>query len=80
MRLCACCCRALDMMNNVVAGAKLSGAAVQPGTEASLGYLRVTDQRDKDKDKPPAPAAARSLFACTLEHFAFRVQGSGCLS
>lgn len=41
--------RALDMMNNVVAGAKMTGGFVPAGAEENLGYLRVTESRDKDK-------------------------------
>ena len=42
--------RALDMMNNVVAGAQIVGKYVQEGVQENLQYLKVTEGRSKDKD------------------------------
>ena len=39
--------RALDMMNNVVAGAQIVGNYVQEGVHENLQYLKVTEQRSR---------------------------------
>lgn len=42
--------RALDMMNNVVAGAQIVGKYVQQGVQENLQYLKVAEERAKAKD------------------------------
>jgi len=57
--------RALDMMNNVVAGAQIVGNYVQPGAAENLNYLKVTQEREAK-----GPAANSSVKQLAKESVA----------
>lgn len=77
------------MMNNVVTGAKIVGAYVQPGTKENLDYLKVTEQRSTvggsggfaGKKDPSLPAKPKmSIADANYDNTVSMVVGaSGCV-